>query len=233
MRVHVLQHVEFEDLGFIKTWLAEKAAMVTYTRFFAGDSLPDPKEIDFIIALGGPMSVNDEEQFPWLVEEKQFIAKAIRKNKIVLGICLGSQLIANALGSKVYANKEKEIGWFPVYAQHKPNGGLHLPSGLEVFHWHGETFDLPKGAHLLASSVACKNQAFQIGKRIIGLQFHLETTPESADKIIANCEQEIQSERFIQTKLEMCCIPSINYKIINSFMAQVLEYLCATLPVAV
>lgn len=184
MHVHVLQHVAFEGLGCIEAWLESKQAVVTFTRFFESATLPELKHIDFIIVLGGPMSVNDEDQFPWLVDEKQFIAKAIRKNKIVLGICLGSQLIASTLGCKVYPNREKEIGWFPVYSLHKRLDALIFPGSFDAFHWHGETFDLPTDAVLLASSAACRHQVFQIGPRILGIQFHLETTPESVAAMI-------------------------------------------------
>ena len=123
MRIHVLQHVAFEGLGCIEAWLENRHAIVTFTRFFESDALPNLDDVDFIIALGGPMSVNDEDRFPWLADEKQFLAKAIQENKIVLGICLGCQLIASALGAKVYPNRDQEIGWFPVekkFDRHPP-----------------------------------------------------------------------------------------------------------------
>jgi len=225
MHVHVLQHVAFEGLGSIEAWLESIQATVTYTRFFESASLPDLKEVDFIIALGGPMSVNDENQFPWLADEKLFISEAVRKNKIVLGVCLGCQLIASALGSKVYPNREKEIGWLPVYSQQKRFNTFIFPASFVAFHWHGETFALPMDAVLLASSAACRNQAFQIGRRTIGLQFHLETTPVSVEAMMANCQDELVAQRFIQTKQQLQSAPIMTYKIINTLMIQVLEYL--------
>ncbi|TRW89603.1 type 1 glutamine amidotransferase [Candidatus Methylobacter oryzae] len=225
MRVHVLQHVAFEGLGSIDAWLAGRQAMVTYTRFFESASLPLLDEVDFIIALGGPMSVNDEDEFPWLIDEKLFIAEAIGKNKTILGICLGCQLIAGAVGSRVYPNTEKEIGWFPVYSEQKSLEAPILPEFFEAFHWHGETFDLPAGAVLLASSAACRNQAFQIGQRVLGFQFHLEITPESMEMMIAHGRHELLPRCFVQTEQQLRSVSVVNYGVINTFMVLVLEAL--------
>lgn len=171
------------------------------------------------------MSVNDEQQFPWLPEEKYFIAQAIRSNTAVLGICLGSQLIASELGSRVYPNAEKEIGWFAVFAEPTVIGTFTFPPGVSAFHWHGETFDLPAGAVRLANSDACRNQAFQIGERVIGLQFHLETTPESVSAITSHCASELIAHRYVQPESEMRDVPAANYAQANALMTKVLEYL--------
>lgn len=225
MHVHVLQHVPFEGLGSIEEWLLQRNMTISYTRLFESDSFPPLANIDLIIALGGPMSVNDEEELPWLRTEKRFIAGAIANNKAVLGICLGSQLIANALGAQVYPAMEKEIGWFPVYAEPAMLDALAFPTSADVFHWHGETFDLPPGAIHLASSAACHNQAFQFGTRVIGLQFHLETTPESADSIIRHCGKELVPQRYIQSEATLRNVSAGNYVEINALMAAILEYL--------
>ena len=226
MHVHVLQHVPFEGLGSIEAWLSHRGARVTYTRFFESAKLPVLTDIDFIIVLGGPMSINDEEQFPWLREEKRFVTEAIASNKAVLGICLGAQLIASAMGARVYPASEKEIGWFPVFAELPLSNTFVFPENTEVFHWHGETFDLPTGAVHLLSSAACRNQAFQIGARVIGLQFHLETTPKSAEAIINNCANELlPQQRYIQTELTLRAVPVTNYAGINMLMTNILEYL--------
>lgn len=225
MRVHILQHVSFEGLGCIGSWLSSREATVTYTRFFEFAHLPALEDVDFVIALGGPMSVNDEEQLPWLREEKRFIAEAISRNKAVLGICLGAQLIANALGARVYPGAEKEIGWFPVFGEPGSPDTFVFPESTNVFHWHGETFDLPVGAVHLASSGACRNQAFQIGARAIGLQFHLETTFESACAIIGNCANELVPQHYVQTEQVLRNVPLSNYAAINALMQTVLDYL--------
>lgn len=226
MHVHVLQHVPFEGLGSIEAWLAHRKARVTHTRFFGSTRLPTLTDIDFVIALGGPMSVNDEDQFPWLREEKLFIAEAIARNKAVLGICLGAQLIASAMGARVFPGPEKEIGWFPISAAPAATNAFAFPASIVVFHWHGETFDLPAGAVHLAGSAACHNQAFQVGARVIGLQFHLETTPESAEAILDNCVDELLlQQRYIQTESALRAVPVANYAGINLLMTEILAYL--------
>ena len=225
MHVHVLQHVPFEGLGSIEAWLRQKRASISWTRFFEADILPPLDTVDLIIALGGPMSVNDESELPWLVDEKRFIAAAIELGKPVLGICLGAQLIANALGSRVTPGPKKEIGWFPVRAEMSAAGSFAFPTSTLAFHWHGETFDLPPRALHLASSEACRHQAFQVGKRVLALQFHLETTPESVDALIAHCGNELVAQRFVQTEAALRGVPTSSYEGINTLMADVLEYL--------
>ena len=225
MHIHILQHASFEGLGSIGSWLSQRGARVTCTRLFESEPLPELKGIDLVIALGGPMSVNDEEQYPWLREAKRFIAEAISSDKAVLGICLGSQLIANVLGSRVYPCEEKEIGWFPIQGEPSTPGTFEFSATTTVFHWHGETFDLPEGAVRMASSAACRNQAFQVGARTIGLQFHLETTCESANEIIGNCTNELVPGRYIQTEQALRSTPEVNYAEINTLMTNVLDYL--------
>jgi len=180
MRAHYLQHVHFEGLGSIASWLQHKGYEITHTAFFDEPNLPEAETIDFLIIMGGPMSVNDASIYPWLAAEKAFIREVIALGKPVLGICLGAQLIASTMGAKIYPNSHKEIGWFPIEAvPTNKNDTFAFPAFFEVFHWHGETFDLPPSASLLASSTGCKNQAFQLGKNVMGLQFHLEMTADS------------------------------------------------------
>lgn len=225
MRVHVLQHVPFEGLGSIQAWLTRRGAQVTASRFFESDALPAVSSCDLVIALGGPMSVNDEAKLPWLAREKQFLADAIRSGKRVLGICLGAQLMASALGARVYAAPEKEIGWFPVFGEGSPGPAFRFPECFRAFHWHGETFDLPRGARLLAGSRACRHQAFQVGARAVGLQFHLETTPAAVDALVAHCGHELVPQRFVQTEQQLRAAPSGDYSTLNALMEEVLDYL--------
>ena len=226
MHAHYLQHVPFEGLGSIERWLRAKGHRITATRFFASDALPDVDEIDLLVVMGGPMSVHDERRFPWLVTEKNFIRGVIECGKPVLGVCLGAQLIASALGARVYRNPAKEIGWFPVEGIPSVNGRwFRFPPSMVVFHWHGETFDLPPGAVRLAKSDACENQAFQIGSSVIGLQFHLETTPESAEAMIMNCRDELVPSRYVQTEGEILAAGPETYRCINGVMGDLLSFL--------
>jgi GMP synthase-like glutamine amidotransferase len=226
MRAHYLQHVPFEGLGSIETWLSNAGYEITSTRLFESDGLPEIEEVDLLVIMGGPMSVNDEVDYPWLVEEKSFIKKAIDAGKPVLGICLGAQLIAGSLGAEVLPNAEKEIGWFPVRSVDADNHSVfRFPKQTDVFHWHGETFTLPPGAIRIAQSKACDNQAFQIGANVIGLQFHLETTPVSAQAIVENCRDELVDGDYIQTETDILSAPQAAYSAINTLMEDVLEYI--------
>ncbi|NBT35936.1 MAG: type 1 glutamine amidotransferase [Betaproteobacteria bacterium] len=225
MRTHILQHVSFEGPGCILPWLERRRATVSMTRFFESKALPLLCEFDLLVVLGGPMSVNDEADLPWLREEKTLIRDAVCAGKPVLGVCLGAQLIASALGASVHANAHKEIGWFPIRAVSHATSCFSFPEECTVFHWHGETFDLPPAAVHLATSRGCLNQAFQVGEHTIGLQFHLETTPESAAAILAHCRHELVPAPYVQTEPQLLCVDPARYVQINSLMDTVLTYL--------
>lgn len=229
IRVHVLQHVAFEGLGSLAAWMEAQHAQVTCTEFFDPTwQLPSLDHFDLLIVLGGPMSVNDEAELPWLVPEKAFIADSISAGKAVLGICLGAQLIASSQGASVYPGPNKEIGWWPVQGRPGPEGCFVFPERLDVFHWHGETFDLPAGAVHLAQSKGCAHQAFQLGERVLGLQFHLETTPESAQALLTHCADEVQREAgkpFVQSASVLQQTSVERYAAINRLMESVLDWL--------
>jgi GMP synthase-like glutamine amidotransferase len=226
MRAHYFQHVPFEGLGCIESWLEAAGYEITNTRFFESAELPDRQGFDLLVVMGGPMSVNDEGEFSWLVSEKQFIREAIGSGTPVLGICLGAQLIASAMGARVYRNPVKEIGWFPIHGVVSNDRSIFgFPPSETVFHWHGETFDLPPEATRLAKSDGCENQAFQLGKSVIGLQFHLETTPESAREIASHCRDELVPSRYVQKIEEILSAEPRRYKAINELMGSVLSFL--------
>lgn len=174
----VFRHVPHEGLGTIGAVLDNAGISYRYVDTSKGRPVfPSIKSISALIVMGGPMGVYEADRFPFLKRELAYIKKAIAAEKPVLGICLGSQLIAHALGARVYPNKRKEIGWYRVRLT--PEGKKDSlfkggPASPWVFQWHGDTFDLPPGARLLASSALCKNQAFRFGDNVYGLQYHLE-----------------------------------------------------------
>jgi GMP synthase (glutamine-hydrolysing) len=231
MRVCSLLHVPFEGLAAIGPWLEKHDHSVRGVNLYAGASLPLTSDFDWLIVMGGPMGANDVRIHPWLRGEKALIKKAIEERKIVLGICLGAQLIAAALGARVYANDHREIGWFPITSNLHPASGAIgrlFPETIEVFHWHGDTFDLPNGAQRLASSTACLNQAFCVGDKVLGLQFHLESTDASATRMIQHCSDEIASPGpFIQTADEMLA-KSDRFEQANELLSSILTALAAT-----
>ena len=229
MLAQVFQHVPFEGPGHFAPGLRRAGFQLAVTEFFAATPLPDPESVDFLLLMGGPMSVNDEALFPWLQAEKEFIRRFSKTGKPMLGVCLGAQLIASAFGARVYPNPEKEIGWFPITDALPPDqdSAFRFPPSAEVFHWHGETFDLPPGAVHLARSRACENQAFQLGRTTIGLQFHLETTPESAQALIENARAELVPAPFVQSEAALRAVPAEKYLALNRLMDDLLAYLLA------
>jgi GMP synthase-like glutamine amidotransferase len=201
MHAVILQHHPIEGPGSLAPWLARHATTKQIVRLDDGEVCPAPDAVDLLIILGGPMSVNDEGEFPWLVAEKVFIRQIIDRQRPVLGICLGSQLIASALGAEVKPNPHKEIGWLPIEGL-AVNAPLTLPS-TTVFQWHGDTFDLPVGASLLARSEACVHQAFLYKDNVLALQFHLEATPELVQRFIETGSDEFVDAPFIQSPQEI------------------------------
>jgi GMP synthase-like glutamine amidotransferase len=214
----------------MERWCGVRKARTTVTGFFGNWHLPPQEDFDLLILMGGPMSVNDETEHPWLVAEKQFIRETLQAGKPILGVCLGAQLIASALGAKVYPGRQKEIGWFPVRTVDNAEDVFPFPDRINAFHWHGETFDLPPGAVHLAESEACKHQAFQVGANVIGLQFHLETTPETADALITHCLHELTPGPFVQDEKTLRAAPSHHYGEINGLMDQLLSYITRGIP---
>ena len=206
LRLHYFQHVPFESPGHIQTWAEDREYRQNFTRFYESFALPYLHEFDWLVVMGGPMSVNDEEQYPWLKDEKFFIQQCVKAGKTVIGICLGAQLIASALGASVYPNNEKEIGWFPVMLTAKGKTSpifSGLPVNLTALHWHGDTFDLPKDAVLLAETAICKNQAFAVGDKVVGLQFHFEATENTLPLMIENCGDELVAAPYVQTAAQL------------------------------
>ncbi|MEH2404304.1 type 1 glutamine amidotransferase [Nostoc sp.] len=206
--------------------MTKKDHILSVTKFYNGDILPSVDGLDWVIVMGGSMNIYEDDKYPWLTWEKHFLEEAIKKNKIVIDICLGSQLIADVLGSKVYKGQEKEIGWYPIQVTTEAQNYAvfaSLPVSFSVFHWHGDTFDLPPGAVRLASSEVCANQAFIYGDRVLGLQFHLESTKDSVQQIVENCASELVTGKYIQKPEEMLARDD-DFSNINTAMYKILEY---------
>ncbi len=211
MRIHYLQHVPFENMGSILTWANEENCSVTGSHLYNDQELPEHNDYDWLVVMGGPMNIYDEENYPWLAQEKLFIRKAVDTGKVVIGICLGAQLIADVLGGKVTENPHKEIGWFPVNLSKDTRSSpffSFFPEEPMVFHWHGDTFSsLPESAILLAENNTCPNQAFWYKERVFGFQFHLESTQETIENLVEHCKDEMIPDDFVQTPEEILSHP--------------------------
>ena len=228
MRFHLLQHVSFEGPAAIEGWLKDNHHSLSKTKFFQGDDLPALDDFDVLIVMGGPMGVEDVEQYPWLIEERQFIQKSIQNDKPILGICLGAQLIARACDARVIKNKHREIGWFDISIKDNENLSAVLkdvfPENVEVFHWHGDTFEIPVSAVHFSSSEACSNQGFILNDRVIGLQYHIETTEDSAALLVQHCRDELDGSTYVQSEGEILA-DSKRFKKINRILFRLLENL--------
>lgn len=217
MNIHWLQHADFEGLGSLDALLAEGGHRVRGTRLYAGEAPPSAQAFDALIVMGGPMNIYEEAQHPWLRAEKALLRETLALNKPVLGICLGSQLLADALGARVTRNAHTEIGWLEVALSEAGQGSAAFagfPQRFTPFHWHGDTFALPRGCQSLMASEACAHQAFAQG-RAVGIQFHLEVreadarawfaqeTPAPAPYVQSPAQVLNQPQRFADNQILM------------------------------
>lgn len=246
MKICILQHVPFEGAGTILPFFQGQSAesgrsqdsehQIQMIHCYQEHQLPRAEEFDLLIVMGGPMSIQDIEEYPYLVGVKALIRAAIDEKKWVLGVCLGAQLVAEALGANVRKNHVKEIGWYPVQqTQQASTSWLAdlLPCEFTCLHWHGDTFDIPAGAVHIARSQACENQAFVWGGRVIGLQFHLEFTPDSTQNLIDRSQHELaerqdgadgRSGDWIQTEQQLLDDQSM-FDTANHIMAGLLKHI--------
>ncbi|MFE5321321.1 type 1 glutamine amidotransferase [Paenibacillus sp. NPDC056579] len=204
MRLLLLKHFDFDDPFCIASWAAEKGYDITVMSPPDGFRAPSLDTFELLVILGGPMSAYHDAEHPWLTEEKSFIRQAVEEGKKVLGICLGAQMLSEALGGRVYRSEHKEIGWHPVKRlriEHPLFSGV--PEQFYSFHWHGDCFDIPEGAVSLAYSDACRVQAFAYGEQVLGLQFHLETTASCMTTMLDRWHDELADTPFIQKAEQM------------------------------
>lgn len=225
LRIHCLQHVEFKGQAFLPFWAHGQGHRWTRSLVPEASELPPPTEFDALIIVGGPMSVSEERQRPWLTEEKRFIERVLGKEIPTLGICLGAQLIAEVLGARVYPGAHREIGWHQLRTCHDiATTWLRdtLPEAFDAFFWHGETFDLPSGATRIASSNAYLNQGFVHGQAL-GLQFHLEVTQDWVQMLVNRDAAELLPGAHIQDAATVLAKPKHAYEQCNTLMAAVLD----------
>ena len=233
MKIHVLQHEEPEigGPGVIKQWAEEKGHQLTITRIDLEESYPAVEDFDLLVVLGGIPGAYEEEKYPWLIEEKKWVRSVIEEKKYVLGICLGAQLIADAMGGKSAKHDVKEIGWWPVeFTKEAQSHPLlkGLPNEATFYEFHQDYFTIPSGATHLAKSKACQNQAYAIGNRVLALQFHPEMVIESTKYVVEKIggmlkedgpyiqkpEQLLEKDKFQVSQVHM-------YQIMDNFASQI------------
>lgn len=180
--IYAIQHLAFEDLGSLEDIFYQLGYRVRYFEAGVDDLRKAFEHEGLLIILGGPIGVYETEDYPFLNDEINYLKQRLQQKHPTVGICLGAQLIAHALGAKVYAGHQKEIGWSKLDIKNLPNNPLLALENTEVLHWHGDTFDLPENAELLASSELYPNQAFRIESNILALQFHIEVAENSLEK---------------------------------------------------
>lgn len=229
-----IQHVPFEGPAHLAAWSVRTGTLLSGVHPYRGEPFPDADRVDGLFVLGGPMNVYEDQAHPWLTKEKRFLERVIKCGAPVLGICLGAQLIATVLGARVTRNREREIGWLPVEAVPAalPGGLLKgFPPVFTPFHWHGDTFEIPSGAVHLASTRACRNQAFQYGSRVLGLQFHLEVTQDALETMLTGAADELAAGGdFVHTAQRMREDAAIWLKPAQDLLDGLLGNLKATLP---
>ncbi len=225
MRVHYLQHVKYENLANMESWLKKHGHKVTKTLLYKNQALPSPDKFDWLIIMGGPMNIYEDKKYPWLVREKEFIRTAVKNGKIVTGVCLGAQLLSHCLGGTVTPNKFKEIGFFPINLTEQGKGsGIFrgLPVEFIAMHWHGDTFSIPKGARRLASSKGCNNQAFSSGDKVFGFQFHFEYSPAHIKEFFKDPGNALKPEKYVQRQ-DAIMKNARGFKLLKTIMGRILS----------
>lgn len=229
MRVVWIQHVPFEGLGSIEQWAMSRGHSLERVTPRHG-AFAHPGDADMLVVMGGTMGATEFAEYPWLGEEMAYLRHCVDSGRLVLGICLGAQLLSAALGGRVTRNRNPEIGWFDVELTaegvRSPVFGV-LPRRFPAFHWHGDKFSAPPGATCVAWSEACPDQAFECDDgRVLGLQMHLEVTPGAVEALIAECGRDLSGGSYVQSAAEMMERPA-RCTDANELMAALLEAMVA------
>ena len=229
MRIHLFQHVEYNDRAFIPEWMAGQGHELVRVMVPQVSRLPDADDIDALIIAGGPMSVWDVRQHSWLAREKKLLSELLEQNKPVLGICLGAQMIAEQLGVTVKPSNHLNIGWYPIVLNEQIDStwlANVLPSQFNSFFWHGDHFELPADAVPLATASSNASQGF-VWKRSIALQFHLEVTPQWARHLVTRDSDQLVPAPNVQSAQTILAKPAELYRRNNVLMSSLLErWLC-------
>ncbi|TQD25253.1 type 1 glutamine amidotransferase [Methanolobus vulcani] len=197
MKIHCLVHLEFETLGNIRDWVCEKEHSITVTMPSENQLYPEPDDIDLLIIMGGLMSVYQEDEYPWMKQEKEFVKSIISCGKAVYGICFGAQMLSEILGGQVSRNQHREIGWHKITSLDefdRDSQFFNIPNELTVFQWHGDTFSLPAGCRRLFESEACPEQGFIYEDKVLALQFHPEVDAGCVESLLENCGSDLTEE---------------------------------------
>ncbi|MDW7732275.1 MAG: type 1 glutamine amidotransferase [Methanolobus sp.] len=206
MRIHCLQHLEFETLGNINQWVRSRGHTISRSLPYTGASFPEPDDFDLLVIMGGLMSVYQEDSYPWLKAEKEFVKSCMEAEKAVFGICFGAQMLAEILGSRVSRNDHKEIGWHKVKVTGE-NEKMPFLAGfsdeLTVFQWHGDTFGLPENTIRLFESEACREQGFIYRDNVLAVQFHPEVDEGCVGSLVDNCRGDLVDGMYIQSEKEI------------------------------
>jgi len=207
MRLLFLQHDPLDGPGALQEWADLRGHSVTICLICKGDPLPALESFDLLVSLGGPMGAYEEEKHPWLGAEKEYLRQAVAAGKKIIGLCLGCQLLADALGGKAFRHTCKEFGWQPIEPLEAGSVWFGTDDSFYAFQWHGDTYSLPPGAEQLARNKAAEQQAFLIeapgGGKVLGLQFHLEWTEQMAREALAEPGVAPPASPFVQTAEEI------------------------------
>lgn len=201
MNVRIFQHIHCEGPGAIGDWARQRGGDISTSHLYRGDFLPDAASVDLLVIMGGPMNIYQDRDYPWLRAERAFTRSHVAAGKPAIGVCLGSQFLADALGGRVIQNPHVEIGCFPVeFTAAARQRFPFLPASLPVAHWHGDTFELPAGALHLATSSACENQGFVFGSQVLALQFHPEVTRGDLAAWMSAFDGRLEPDAYVQSE---------------------------------
>lgn len=223
MRILCLKHVPFEGPAAIADWAAARGHILHCHPVYENRALPKLDSFDFLCVMGGPMNIYEYEAYPWLKGEKNFIRAAMDAGKYLIGICLGGQLIADVLGAPVTRSSQTEIGWYPIQRTPECPDYFPLPDCLRALHWHEDRFEIPGGAHRIAASEVCDHQGFLYGDRVLALQCHLETTPESLADLARACGDELKPSAFVMSAEQLNAEPTDTYTTMQQVLFKLLD----------